>query len=448
MHTDEYMASLKLTFTQLFKRIIFPILIRVLSFSALVFSVYFFHYAFFDINDWELQDADYVTRVIENAALQLQSPTQIVKLSFNVVALLFGIFGFIIPVIRALRGLVPHWYKSLTTHYANPLKKSIKFFLEGADIIRKGSMWVLLYSLVIYMVYDRENQLIDAAWHTIDRAQNSWGDLGRREALNTLIDYDVNIIGVDLRRAQLSYLNFDSEHDDTWKQPDRAMLDLVDFENTDLSFSSFPCVFMRQANLNGAKLYGVRFTGADLRDTQFLRSDFGGKINDIHLKPFTDFSFSDLREADLSDAEQQDHISADPYGQYLSSTSKAGAWFIGTDLRGAKLGRKVLGIQNENDTQAFEFALENLKLYAQWDNHTVFPAEIASALNQWQSSGINDAQQSQRWQRLYAIYMATFGEERSARLQSYLTLHNKAQNINKGESTSISDQVCRKSVPI
>jgi uncharacterized protein YjbI with pentapeptide repeats len=439
------MASLKLTFRQLFKHIIFPLLIRILSFSALAFSVYFFHYAFFDISDWELQDADYITRVIENTALQLQSPTQIIKIIVNFSALLFGIFGFIIPVLRALRGLVPHWYTSLATHYADPLKKSMKFFLEGADIIRKGSMWVLLYSLVIYMVYDRENQLIDAAWQTIDRTQNSWGDLGRREALNTLIDYDVNIIGVDLRRAQLSDLNFDSEHDDSWKQPDRAILDLVNFENTDLSFSSFPCVFMRQANLNGAKLYGVRFTGADLRDSQFLGSDFGGLLNDIHLKPFTDFSFADLRKADLSDLDSQENISADPYGQYLSSTSKVGAWFIGTDLRGAKLGRRVLGIQDTNDIQAFRFALENLKLYAQWDDHTVFPAEIATALNQWQSSVINDAQ---RWQRLYAIYLATFGEERAARLQSYLTLHNKAKNVNKGESTSISDQVCRKSAPI
>ncbi|MEH6452872.1 MAG: pentapeptide repeat-containing protein, partial [Psychromonas sp.] len=237
--------------------------------------------------------------------------------------------------------------------------------------------------------------------------------------------------------------------DDSWKQPDRAMLDLVNFESTDLSFSSFTCVFMRQANLNGAKLYGVRFTGADLRDTHFLGSDFGGLINDIHRKPFTDFSFSDLRKADLSDPIPTDNISVDPYGQYLNETSKVGAWFIGADLRGAKLGRKVLGIQDSNDIHAFEFALENLKLYAQWDENTVFPPEIATALHQWKSTLRSDAEQLQRWQYLYTIYLDTFGEERSARLQSYLTLLNNTDNVsNNGQTSSISDQVCRKSLSI
>lgn len=444
------MAKSTVSFAQLFKQIILPLLIRVLSLIALGYSIYFFHYSFFDISDWELQYADYFTRVMENASLQIQSSTQIIKIIINVVALLFGIFGFIIPLLQALWRFVPHWYTTLTVHYATPLKKSFKFFLEGADIIRKASMWVLLYSLVIYMVYDRENQAIDSAWQTISRAQNSWGDQGRREALNTLIDYDVNIIGVDLRRAQLSHLNFDSEHDDSWKQPDRAILDLVNLENTDLSFSSFACVFMRQANLNGAKLYGVRFTGADLRDTHFLGSDFGGVITDIHLKPFTDFSFADLRKADLSDHISPDSISVDPYGQYLSETSTVGAWFIGADLRGAKLGRKVLGIEDTNDIQAFEFALENLKLYARWDEKTVFPVEIATALNQWQSTVISDVEQLQRWQYLYAIYLETFGEERSARLQSYLTLLNNAESVsnNLGQANSISDRVCRKSLPI
>jgi hypothetical protein len=199
---------------------------------------------------------------------------------------------------------------------------------------------------------------------------------------------------------------------------------------------------MRHANLKAAKLYGVRLSGADLRDNDFRGSDFGGVITDSTRKPFTDFSFADLRGADLSDLNLQQHNNPDPYGQYLHNISTAGAWFIGADLRGAKLGRKALGITDKNDHQALNFALDNLKLYGQWDEKTEFPAEITQALTQWNHDSENAQQQNSRWQRLFAVYTLNFGDERSARLQSYLHLFKKAQH--NEDSTNISDLVCRK----
>ncbi len=439
------MIGSSLTTLQFFRRVIWPLLMRALGLGCLILSVDFFYYAFFDISDWNLENSNYFSIALDNIASYLQSPTQSVTVAVYFLAFIIGIIAFLIPLIRLSLGRVPHWYKTLNTHYSAPLKKYFQYFLEGGDMIRSASMWMLLYSLIIYMVYDREDQAIDSAWQTIDRAQNSWGDLGRREALNTLIDYDMNIVGVTLNRAELQHINLDDNHDDSWKQPDRATLDLVALEQSDLSFSSFPCVYMRHANLRAAKLYGVRFSGADLRDTDFQGSDFGGSITDETLRPFTDFSFADLRRANLSDPSPQQTTQPDPYGRYLNNMSSTGAWFIGADLRGANIGRKALGIGDEINQEALSFALDNLKAHAQWDQHTTFPPEVSSVLTQWSPHSESTLEKKARWQRLIESYRASFGEKRAARLQSYLHLLNQEQTNRSGnDSVSITDHVCRK----
>jgi uncharacterized protein YjbI with pentapeptide repeats len=306
-------------------------------------------------------------------------------------------------------------------------------------------MWLLLISLIFYLFNDRESSAITTAWETIDRAQGKWGDLGRREALSTLIDYDVSLIGIDLSYSSLNYLVFDDEHDEYDEDPDRPMLDLVSLSRADISYASFPCVFMRQANLQSAVLSGTRFTGADLRDSNFQGSDFGGQLSTSSKYVLTDFSFADLRGAKLTDADEPNQYPPSPYIRYLSNIQSSGAWLMGADLRGASLGNKVLGLSDHPTAAELTFALENLKTFARWDDSTQFPPIIQSQLIYWSTQEESLEVKKRRWQRLIDWYGDSFGEARTERLISYVELSIEAQSQSTElQPQSISNLTCRR----
>ncbi|WP_147394988.1 pentapeptide repeat-containing protein [Alginatibacterium sediminis] len=434
-----------LSATQLWLKVFFPLIKRALSLGLMVYALWFFHYSLLDVSDWQLQQSDYYSQVERNWTRLLSDPSQVLKFSICIMFVVIGFRGFVFPVLKALYGFVPQWASTLSVHYKSQLTVLKSWFSNGADIIDKGSMWLLLISLTVYLFNDREVNAIDSSWETIYRAQGKWGDLGRRDALATLIDYDVSIIGVDLSHAVLNQLVFDGEHDDYWIEPDRAMLDLVILSYTDLSFSSFPCVFMRQANLQGAKLSGVRFSAADLRDSQFNNSDFGGKIVSQGQYVLTDFSFADLRGADLSDDGKDATEQTSPYGKYQDDIQAQGAWFIGADLRGTKLGQKALGIGPQADARQLDFVLSNLKAFARWDDTTEFPPLVQRELQTWQGALESTTIKEQRWNKLVDIYQNSFGEDRAQRLRSYRLLSvesNAAKLLNPKQS--FSDLSCQK----
>ena len=417
---------------------------RATSLVALLSAFYFFDYALFDVSEWRLQQSDYVTELLKKWQDLVNHPNKLVQLALCLMLFVIGVKGFILPTIKSVVQNTPGVIGHFSTTYYSQIQKIQSWFSTGADVIEKGSMWLLLVSLIFYLFNDRESSAITTAWETIERAQGKWGDLGRREALSTLIDYDVSLIGIDLSYASLSGLTFDDEHDNYDVDPDRPFLDLVSLSHSDISFASFPCVFMRQADLQHAVLSGTRFTGADLRDTLFTGSDFGGSPIEAQHYMITDFSFADLRGANLSDLPVSATHPPSPYIKYLSSIQPQGAWLLGADLRGAVVGMKVLGLSEPATPTQLNFALENLKTFALWDQHTVFPTIIRNQLTYWQSQEETLEAKKRRWQHLVALYQASFGEERAKRLLSYVELSsNNLPQLNR-QFDSISDFACRR----
>ena len=384
----------------------------------------------FNIPSWRLDDSTYMAEVAENLSFW---PNWIILAIF-----LYGFSFSIWPLLTLFILDITQFAKFLWSTFGTRLRRA---FHLGADTIEKITQWSVLIAVVVYITYDRDREIIESAFQTLVRFEDQVGDFGRKDAIENLVARNEGIVGADLKHATLAEL--DLTRSAFFYRKIRPNLSLSDFTNANLRAAHAPCSLFRGAKFNGASLRDAVFVAANLERAEIRNAEFGGS----HFFEFTDFSFANLRGADLRHDASGPLSSLDSIEAYdtgRQTIASGGAFLIGADLRGAKLGPEVLGVHLldrvelvARETSGLVDASDSEKLFFQdfpvltvlsasrWDATTVFPDVVAQRLRQL---GLRDGRadtteekanldRAREW--IEEAYRMVYGEQRTQLVRGF-----------------------------
>lgn len=372
----------------------------------------------------------------------------------NLILFLSSFFIIIIPFAVKMTPLlfvpiVEHWKQLRSTHG----NAWLYLYRRGAEFLERGSQWVILATLLLYLYSDRVQDNISRSWDTIIKFEGKFGDLGRTKAVEDLVYYEVNIISADLSNSDLSEGDFFGRSK-FWFGEKRANFSLSRLSNTNLRNTDFECAIARGANVSRSRLQEANFRRADLRNADFTDAEYGS----IWTYNFTDFSFADLRGGNFSEQDLVLENFGEVYETYESLPLKAGAWLYRADIRGAKLGNRILGLDDRLRSEwskdvaygpaTYTNWWQSNLLSAIWDKHTVLPEQADGFLKQLgirNGPGQRKAKEFELSEHNMILFFERFAEFRVAReAQDYSAELDIANVINSyaGGKRSQSSILC------
>ena len=260
-------------------------------------------------------------------------------------------------------------------------ERNRRVFSGGALVIDQASKWFIVIAVFSWFFWERDASNISGAWNSILQAEGQRAELGRKRAIEELHGYSENLSFLKLSGSDLEGLSVDYDQDDTKK----AKMIGIDLSETYLHNANFSGANLIDANFSGAFLYGANFALVDMKKADLRGAYYGESSRD----KFTSFVGANLEGADLSDSKDiKDEISkgvGDFRGGHIRS---GGAYFLGADLRGAKIGHLAAGSFLRNiptllkyEREYFEgWVFHNILSARQWDIETVFPGHIEALL--------------------------------------------------------------------
>lgn len=308
-----------------------------------------------------------------------------------VLKVLMFLFGFIFFLIPSLFIIYNQAIKPVVNKLINHLMKKNKpttdiegvenkmqftvikaFFHQGAELIDKGSKWAIIISLGLYLVFDREQKLIEQSWDTILKFEGRYGDQGRKKAVENLLNFDLDIVDTNLDKSILERGDF-SMRSSWFSGNTRSNFSLSKFSNSNLRQAKFNCAIARESNFTNAKLQGTDFSSSDLRGAIFNGTEYGS-VDGFH---FTDFSYADLRGAKFIDRKDKKTEIYSNHQQVIVDH----AWLIGADIRGATIGNDIIGLTPEFLNEIKNSLIPNYNpiyglMLSRWDETTIFPKEV------------------------------------------------------------------------
>lgn len=354
--------------------------------------------------DWQLKDliySEYLTKTIytdtyhgiltyfdpdlrdlNNNILHDNMRISIAYFSLFSFGIIFGMFPFLFRFRRFFKR-----FFSRAAHHINTIRRthgrlSSYLFHRGATFLERLSQWAILVTLIFYLTNDRTSVLIQQSWEKIDNFRGKFGDFGRKDAIGTLVYYGVDIIGIDFSNANLANSDF-SQRERFFLPNNRANFSLANFSNANLRYSNLGCSINRHSIFENAKLQEANFRFSDLRNANFSNAEYGS----IWSYNFTNFSFVYLRGGFFDNVITDRSNSFDFYSSYAGQKLTSGAILYRADIRGATIGRDIIGIDSglymdersnlidQANGMSNAFLVANL-IGANWDETTSFPEEV------------------------------------------------------------------------
>lgn len=219
------------------------------------------------------------------------------------------------------------------------------------DILARLGHLAVIVAVIFYFADSQTRQKAKhyQAWQVINLAQGKTGSGGRKDALQDLHKYGINLSGVDVSQAYLPQL----ELDNAWLSKanlskanlfgaklSHAVLQYADLSEADVSEANLSGVFLTRANLSKTNLTHSNLFEAGLFEANlseanlWLANLWRAKLVKANLSG-ANFSEANLSEADLSEAN-------------LSGANLSGANLWKSDLRAIKNWRDIKSIEKAN----------------------------------------------------------------------------------------------------
>ena len=280
---------------------------------------------------------------------------------------------------------------------ARSSEKLKRFYSGGATLIDQATKWLLLATLLFWLLHEREQRAVTQAWSLLAQAEGRAANLGRTDAMEYIARNDGMLGGVDVSRVDLRGLDIGM------KIESGVTTDLIRSNGVNIIRADFSDANLERANLLGARASGATFDGAILSGADFTFAHLAGAsfkgawFGQVVVHQYTNFTGADLRGADLSDSPETAKYVADnrrvnPFSGDLFPVG--GAIFLDADLRGAQIGSRAVGIYLFRESigptdRAFNSTFPLLTILAakDWDSETEFPPFVEEYL---QSNGLRD----------------------------------------------------------